>query len=81
MCTSWLALSSESAGFTTLSAVGNLGRILGTTVTLLLCCVAVYALVFNPKFGEGDSRTLVLTVGAVLGAVVTIILGIALISD
>ena len=66
---------------TTLSAVGNLWRILGTASTVVLCCVAMYALVFNPKFGQGDSRTLVLTVAAVLGVVLTVILGITFISD
>jgi len=66
---------------TTLSAVGTLWRILGMTTTVLLCCVALYALVFNPRFGQGDSRTLVLTVAGVLGVVVTVILGIAFISD
>jgi hypothetical protein len=43
--------------------------------------VVLYALVFNPKFGQGESRTLVLTIALVLGVVVTVILGVAFFSD
>lgn len=65
----------------TLGAVGALWRVLGTVATLLFWCAVVYALVCNPKFGQGDSRTLVLTVGLVFGVVLTVIFGIAFVSD
>lgn len=65
----------------TFGAVGTLWRVVGILATVLFWCTVLYALVFNPKFGQGDSRTLVLTIGLAFGVVLTVILGIAFISD
>jgi hypothetical protein len=65
----------------TVLLVGALRTFLGTITMISLGCLALYALVYNPKFGQGDSRTLVLTIAGVFAVVATVVLSIAFFSD